>query len=80
VTVVGRVRTALPGGPLGVAALVIGLALAGATAFGLWHLVVGGLISGNPRAGTFGLILAAAAGLLLVAWVWLLRRSRRRVA
>ena len=79
-TVVGRVRTALPGGPLGVAALVIGVALAGAVAFGLWHLVVGGLISGNPRAGTFGLILASVAGLLLVAWVWLLRRSRRRVA
>ncbi len=39
--------------------------LAGATAFGVWHLVVGGLINGNPRAGTFGVVLAVVAGSLL---------------
>lgn len=79
-TVAGRVLAALPAGPVGLVALVIGLALAGATAFGLWHLIVGGLINGNPRAGTFGLVLALTAGLLLVTLAWFVRRRRRRVA
>jgi hypothetical protein len=52
------------------------LTLLGATAFGLWHLVVGGLVNGNPRAGTFGLALALAAGLPLLAGAWLARRRR----
>jgi hypothetical protein len=43
------------------ALLVAGLALAGAAAFGLWHVVVGGLINGNPRAGAFGAVLAAVS-------------------
>ena len=77
VTAAGRVRAALPAGPVGVVVLVIGVLLAGATAFGLWHLVVGGLINGNPRAGTFGLVLASAAGLLLALGAWVLRRRRR---
>ena len=47
------------------------LALAGAAAFGLWHVVVGGLVNGNPRAGTFGVVLALAAGLPLAAGAWL---------
>ena len=80
VTAAGRVRAALPAGPVGLVVLVIGVALAGAAAFGLWHLVVGGLINGNPRAGTFGLVLASSAGLLLLAGAWLLRRRRRRAA
>ena len=79
-TAAGRVRAALPAGPVGLVVLVIGVALAGAAAFGLWHLVVGGLINGNPRAGTFGLVLASSAGLLLLAGAWLLRRRRRRAA
>lgn len=54
---------------------ILAVALAGATAFGLWHLVVGGLINGNPRAGTFGFFLALGAGSLLVIGAWL-RRSR----
>ena len=47
--------------------------LAGATAFGLWHLVVGGLANDNPRAGAFGAVLALlAGGLLIVVWrAWL---------
>jgi len=48
--------------------------LAGATAFGLWHLVVGGLVNGNPRAAGFGFILAIAAGAPLTAIVILARR------
>ena len=79
-TAAGRVRAALPAGPVGLVLLVIGVALAGAVAFGLWHLVVGGLINGNPRAGTFGLVLALSAGLLLLAGAWLVRRRRRRAA
>jgi hypothetical protein len=56
---------------------IAGLALAGAMAFGLWHLVVGGLLHGNPRAGTFGLILALAAGLPLMLGTWIVRRRSR---
>ncbi|MEO5939278.1 MAG: hypothetical protein ABIZ72_00180 [Candidatus Limnocylindrales bacterium] len=48
--------------------------LAGATAFGLWHIVVGGLVNGNPRAGAFGAALATVAGGLLIA----VRRARPR--
>jgi hypothetical protein len=50
--------------------------LLGAALFGLWHLVVGGFINGNPRAGTFGLVLALVAGTPLVVGGWLLRRRR----
>lgn len=74
-----RVRAVLPAGPFGIVALVVGVALAGATAFGLWHLVVGGLINGNPRAGTFGLVLALTAGLLLAGLGWVARRWRGRL-
>ena len=53
---------------------VVSLALAGAAAFGLWHLVVGGVINGNWRAGTFGFVLALVAGLPLIAGAWFRRR------
>jgi hypothetical protein len=57
-------------------ALVIALVvLAAATAFGVWHVVVGGLINGNPRAATFGVVLATVAGALLISVV---ARARRR--
>ena len=56
---------------------VAALALLGATAFGLWHLVVGGVINGNPRAGAFGFGLALAAGLTLIAGAWFVRRRSR---
>jgi hypothetical protein len=57
---------------------VVLVVLVGATAFGLWHLVVGGLINGNPRAATFGVVLATGAGALLVMVVaWTRRRPIR---
>jgi hypothetical protein len=49
--------------------------LAAATAFGLWHVVVGGLVNGNPRAAAFGVMLAIASGGLLSA---VLARTRGR--
>lgn len=48
--------------------------LAAATAFGLWHVIVGGLVNGNPRAATFGVVLAAAGGSLLIAAIAVFRR------
>jgi hypothetical protein len=66
----------VPPGWRGAVAIAVGLAFAGAVAFGLWHLVVGGLINGNARAGTFGFLLAGVAGALLVGLVAGLRRLR----
>jgi hypothetical protein len=64
-----------------VTALIAVLALVGigALVFGLWHVVVGGLIHGNPRAGAFGIALAAVsavflAGLAVGRRAWLRRR------
>ena len=62
--------------PRALAILVLIVLFAGATAFGLWHVVVGGLINGNPRAGAFGLVLALAAGTLLAVVVVGSRRLR----
>ena len=65
--------------PARVFLVLVTIALTGATAFGLWHLVVGGLINGNPRAGTFGLLLTLGAGSPLVIGAWLrASRSGRR--
>lgn len=50
--------------------------LVGAAVFGLWHVVVAGMIRGNARAAQFGVALTAVAGLLLVAVVLLGRRLR----
>jgi hypothetical protein len=51
------------------------LALGGATLFGLWHIVVGGLVAGNPRAAEFGIMLALVAGALLAVLLLVARRS-----
>ncbi len=51
------------------------LALAGAFAFGAWHVVVGGGLHGNPRAAEFGLALSAVSGVGLA----ILREVGRRV-
>ena len=76
----GKVGTsrfgALPAGRAGLLMGLVGLVLLGATAFGLWHLVVGGLIGGNPRAGTFGVVLALAAGTPLAIGAWWVSRRR----
>ena len=61
----------------GLAILVLIVALVGATAFGLWHVVVGGMVQGNPRAAGFGVVLALLAGGLLRAAVVVDRRLRR---
>ena len=50
------------------------LVLAGAFAFGSWHVIVGGLVNGNPRAATFGIALATVSAGSLVA----IRAARRR--
>jgi membrane protease YdiL (CAAX protease family) len=57
-------------------AVVIAVLIA-ATAFGLWHLLVGGVVNGNPRAGRFGVALAVVAGAILSGVVLTLRRRRR---
>jgi hypothetical protein len=36
--------------------------LTGAFLFGAWHVLMGWLIKGNPRAGAFGVALAAVTG------------------
>jgi predicted phage tail protein len=58
------------------AVLAVIAVLAGALAFGLWHVVVGGVIHGNRAAGQFGLALAGASGALLLLVVAV--RTRRR--
>ena len=70
-------RATLPSGTLRFIVIVAGIALAAAVAFGLWHVLVGGLINGNPRAGTFGLVLALTAGVSLFIGARIVRRVRR---
>ena len=47
--------------------VVAAAALAGAFLFGAWHVLFGGFVKGNWRAGAFGVVLAAVAGTLL--WI-----------
>ncbi len=67
----GRRATILAGGA--VTAL-----LAAAFLFGAWHLLFGGFVKGNWRAGAFGLTLAGACGVLLAGEAALLRRRLAR--
>jgi hypothetical protein len=60
------------------ARLLIALIGLGALAFGLWHVIVGGAINGNPRAASFGITLAAVSGGFLLGLAVALRRSQRR--
>lgn len=67
-----RVRLAWArGGPATRVALIVGVgtaaALLGAFLFGLWHVVVGGLVRGNAEAAGFGFALAGVTGVLL--WI-----------
>jgi hypothetical protein len=64
--------------PRRIVALLLLAVLIGATAFGLWHLVVGGLVNGNPRAAGFGAALALVAGALLTGSILIARRRAAR--
>ena len=66
-----------PGRLAAALALVLGAVAVGAVAFGLWHVVVGGLVNGNPRAASFGVLLALVATAVLVAVVLTRRASLR---
>ena len=54
------------------------VALAGTTVFGLWHLLVGGLVNGNSRAAAFGAVLASMAGTALAVVIVAVHRRGRR--
>lgn len=54
--------------------IVAGALLVGAFLFGAWHVVFGYVVKGNPRAGLFGLVLAAVTGALLAAGLAAARR------
>jgi Kef-type K+ transport system membrane component KefB len=51
--------------------------LAAAFLFGLWHVVVGGLVHGNPRAAGFGAVLTTLTSAGLIVLGALVRRARR---
>jgi hypothetical protein len=55
----GAARVAL------VVGLVVGAVLFGGLLFGAWHVLVGGFVKGNWRAGGFGIALACVCALLL---------------
>jgi hypothetical protein len=57
--------------------LAVTIVLVGAVLFGLWHVVVGGFVHGNPRAATFGIALTLLAGGLLGATAAVGRRFGR---
>ena len=52
-------------------------ALAGAFLFGAWHVLFGGFVKGNWRAGAFGVALAAVSGALLAGEAAVARRLLR---
>lgn len=62
---------------IGGTAVVVGAALAGAFLFGLWHVLFGGFVRGNWRAGEFGIALAGVTGVLLAFGGILVRRLLR---
>jgi hypothetical protein len=53
---------------------VLAAALVGAFLFGLWHVLFGGFVKGNWRAGGFGIALTAIAGGLLAIEAAIARR------
>ena len=63
------------------AAIVVGgtvaAALAGAFLFGAWHVLFGGFVKGNWRAGAFGVALGAVSVALLAGEAALARRLLR---
>ncbi len=59
-------------------ASVLALALLGAFLFGVWHVLFGGIVQGNWRAGGFGIALASVCGVLLWIDAIVLRRLGAR--
>lgn len=55
----------------------IAAALAGAFLFGAWHVLFGGFVKGNWRAGAFGVTLAAVSAALLAGEAAVARRVLR---
>ena len=55
----------------------IAAVLAGAFLFGAWHVLFGGFVKGNWRAGAFGVALAAVSAALLAGEAALARRLLR---
>ena len=53
---------------------VLAAALLGAFLFGLWHVLFGGLVKGNWRAGGFGVALAGGTAVAMVLEVAIVRR------
>jgi hypothetical protein len=73
----GAWRRASPAGRLGLAlGCLLVAALAGAFLFGAWHVVVGGLVKGNPRAAAFGIALSTVSAVGLAVLLALVRRVR----
>ena len=68
----GRGRVLIAGG------LVVGAFLTGAFLFGVWHVLFGGFIKWNWRAGLFGFVLAAVSGALLALEATFWRKLARR--
>ncbi len=64
------------------AGLLVGGTLAalfvGAFLFGAWHVLFGWFVKGNPRAGAFGIALAAVSGIALGVEAAVLRRRERQ--
>ena len=71
-------RAGVPGRVALAVASVVALCLLGAFLFGLWHVLLGGLLRGNWQAGGFGIALASAAGVLLWLDAIVLRRLGAR--
>jgi uncharacterized membrane protein YhiD involved in acid resistance len=61
---------------LGLATVV--LVLVGACLFGLWHVLVGGLVNGNSRAALFGAVLAGVSASFLAAVLGAIARRSGR--
>jgi membrane protein YdbS with pleckstrin-like domain len=59
------------------AGLMLAAVLAGACLFGIWHVLFGGVVKWNWRAGAFGIVLAAVAGVALAVEVAAWRRLGR---
>jgi hypothetical protein len=65
-----------PSDPRILALAVVTCVFLGATAFGLWHVVVGGLIHRNAAAGLFGVGLSLVGGAFVAVSLVGLRRLR----